>query len=124
MGASGVMSLFAKLMGRGNATGPAWIEAEELSARLAAGPASLVVDVRGVDEFTGPLGHIQGATNVPLPELSAHVETLRRQDKKLVLVCKTDRRSAAAAAQLQAAGVADVAVLRGGMERWRMLGLP
>ena len=46
-----------------------------------------------------------------------------RLGKPLVTVCKTDRRSAAAAEQLRAAGAADVTVLRGGMERWRALGL-
>jgi len=40
-----------------------------------------------------------------------------------VRVCKPARRSAAAAEHLRAAGAADVTVLRGGMERWRALGL-
>jgi rhodanese-related sulfurtransferase len=82
-----------------------------------------VIDVRGADEFTGPLGHIDGARNVPLPELSAHLPELIGHDRPLVLVCKTDRRSSAAAEQLRTAGAADVAVLRGGMERWHALGL-
>jgi len=41
-----------------------------------------------------------------------------------VVVCKTDRRSSIAADQLRKAGVADVSVLRGGMESWQELGLP
>jgi len=51
------------------------------------------------------------------------VPELARQMGTIVTVCKTDRRSAAAAAQLCAAGAVDVAVLRGGMERWHALGL-
>jgi rhodanese-related sulfurtransferase len=117
------MTLFSRLLHRDPPAGPAWIEPEQLQARLAADTAPLVVDVRGPDEFAGPLGHISGAVNLPLPALAGHVAELLRQDKPLVMVCKTDRRSAAAAAQLQAAGAADVAVLRGGMERWRQLGL-
>jgi rhodanese-related sulfurtransferase len=118
------MSLLSRLLRRPAASPPDWIEADALSARLVAGPVPLVIDVRGPDEFTGPLGHIMGAVNVPLPELDGRLSEFVRQDRKLVLVCKTDRRSSAAAEQLRAAGAADVAVLRGGMERWRTLGLP
>ena len=117
------MSLLSRLLRRPVATSPGWIEAEALSRQLATGPAPVVVDVRGADEFTGPLGHIAGARNVPLPELSARLSELTGHGGPLVLVCKTDRRSSAAAEQLRAAGAGDVAVLRGGMERWRALGL-
>lgn len=119
------MRLFSRLLHRSTAAAASgWIEADALSARLATGPAPLVIDVRGPDEFLGPLGHIADAMNVPLPELGARLAELIESDRQLVLVCKTDRRSSAAAQQLRAAGAADVAVLRGGMEQWRALGLP
>lgn len=117
------MSLFSRLLRRSTTADSGWVEAEALAAQLATGPAPLVIDVRGADEFAGPLGHIKGARNVPLPDLGACLPELIRQDRPLVLVCKTDRRSSAAAEQLRSAGAADVAVLRGGMERWRALGL-
>ncbi len=117
------MNLLSRLLRRPANAPPGWIEAEVLAAKLATGPSPLVIDVRGPDEFAGPLGHIAGARNVPLPEVSSHLPELTGGDRLLVLVCKTDRRSSAAAEQLRAAGVADVAVLRGGMERWRALGL-
>jgi rhodanese-related sulfurtransferase len=41
----------------------------------------------------------------------------------VVLVCKTDRRSARAATELLAAGLRDVAVLRGGTVGWHRQGL-
>ena len=118
------MSLLSRLLHRPSAAEPGWIEAETLVARLRSGPAPLVLDVRGAEEFTGPLGHIAGAVNLPLPELSDHLAELSKQGRPLVTVCKTDRRSATAAAQLRAAGATDVTVLRGGMERWRAMGLP
>lgn len=118
------MRLWSRVLRRPTAVGAGWVEAETLSAQLAADPAPLVVDVRGPDEFAGPLGHITGAMNVPLPDLPARLPELTGCDRPLVVVCKTDRRSAAAAEQLRAAGAPDVAVLRGGMERWRALGLP
>jgi len=103
---------------------PSWIEPAVLAIRLERDDAPLILDVRGPDEFTGPLGHIRAATNVPLIELPAHLHDLVRENRPVVVVCKTDRRSSMAAQQLQDAGLSDVSVLRGGMERWRVLGLP
>jgi rhodanese-related sulfurtransferase len=41
------------------------------------------------------------------------------EGRPLVLVCHTDRRSAAGAEHLRRAGGTDIAVLRGGMVSWR-----
>jgi len=104
-------------------TSPSWIEPAALAARLEQDDAPLILDVRGSDEFTGPLGHIGQATNIPLTELPAHLPDLARENRPVVVVCKTDRRSSMAAQQLKKAGLSDVSVLRGGIERWRVLGL-
>ena len=117
------MKLLSRWFGRSPAV-PSWIEAAALAARREQDAALLILDVRGTDEFTGPLGHIAGATNLPLNKLPEHIADVVRQDLPVVVVCKTDRRSSIAADQLIKAGVADVSVLRGGMERWRELGLP
>jgi rhodanese-related sulfurtransferase len=101
-----------------------WIEPAELAPRLGQGGAPLVLDVRGPDEFTGPLGHIAEARNLPLGDLAAQLPELVRDGRPIVTVCKTDRRSATAAEQLREAGASDVRVLRGGMERWCSLDLP
>jgi rhodanese-related sulfurtransferase len=97
---------------------PVWLDVAELRAQLG-DAAPLVLDVRGLDEFDGPLGHIEGALNIPLPELPAHQAELAGKVRPIVCVCLTDKRSAAAAAQLAAAGIVDVSVLRGGMKAWR-----
>jgi len=70
-----------------------------------------------------PSGHI-AALNPTLNELPAHLPDLLRDNRPVVVVCKTDRRSSTATHLLQEAGMADVSVLRGGMEQWRALGLP
>jgi rhodanese-related sulfurtransferase len=101
---------------------PRWVEAAALRDALAGASAPLVVDVRGADEFAGPLGHIAGARNIPLPELAARRDEIARAGRPIVCVCLTDKRSAAAAAQLAAAGVGGVSVLRGGMKAWREAG--
>jgi rhodanese-related sulfurtransferase len=73
--------------------------------------------VRRPEEFTGPLGHLREAVNMPLNELSAHLPDLVRDNRPVAVVCKTDRRRSMTAQQLQEAGMADMSVLRGGMER-------
>jgi rhodanese-related sulfurtransferase len=103
---------------------PDWIESADLAARLPGNAGPLVLDVRGPDEFDGPLGHITGATNIPLNELPAHLTELVHQGRQIVVVCKTDRRSQMAAQQLRKAGMPNVSVLRGGMEQWRAESLP
>lgn len=96
-----------------------WIEVPELVARLRRDPRLLVVDVRGPDEFGGELGHIDGAMNLPLGELSTRIgDPTLRAASSLVLVCKTQMRSAQAAGLLTQSGFHDVAVLRGGMVEW------
>ncbi|KAB2912474.1 MAG: sulfurtransferase [Hyphomicrobiaceae bacterium] len=102
-----------------------WIEADELKRRLDAGEPVVIVDVRGPDEFTGELGHIRAARNLPLPELERRIgELMAFQAVPLVLVCRTDRRSANAASVFRAAGFKHVAVLRQGMVRWNRRALP
>ncbi|HKS90157.1 MAG TPA: rhodanese-like domain-containing protein [Stellaceae bacterium] len=104
---------------RRGADGPAWVEANELRRRLRRGDMNLIIDVRGPDEFDGPLGHIPGALNVPLASIAGRGPTLANAGLPIVLVCLTDKRSSQAAAELAAAGVRDVAVLKGGMKAWR-----
>ncbi len=111
------MGLVARLLGRGGE--PEWLDPGDLRRRLAGEAAPLVVDVRGADEFDGPLGHIEGARNIPLVELPQYRAELAAAGRPIVFVCLSDKRSARAAAECAAAGIADVAVLRGGMQAWR-----
>ncbi|HVB17310.1 MAG TPA: rhodanese-like domain-containing protein [Stellaceae bacterium] len=112
--------MFARLLQRFRrpAAGPAWLDPDELRQRMRRGEMHLVVDVRGPDEFDGPLGHIAGALNIPLPALAGRRSVLAGAGCPIVLVCLTDKRSSQAAAELAAAGIGDVAVLRGGMRAW------
>jgi uncharacterized membrane protein YdjX (TVP38/TMEM64 family)/rhodanese-related sulfurtransferase len=104
---------------------PPWVEVTDLKRRLDAGEPITVVDVRGPDEFMGPLGHIREARNLPVDELHDRVAELEHLDQSpVILVCRTDKRSARAATILRGAGFAHVAVLRGGMEQWNRAGLP
>jgi rhodanese-related sulfurtransferase len=103
----------------------AWIEANELKRRLDGGEGVTVIDVRGSDEFVGPLGHIAMARNIPVAELESRLGELAGLERgPIVLVCRTDKRSATAARTLRAAGFTQVNVLRRGMEQWNETGLP
>lgn len=100
-----------------------WADVGELPARLKDGCA--VIDVRGPDEFDGPLGHIAEALNLPIVELPKRLPEIHAlRDKPIMLVCRTHQRSARAATLLGHAGFRDVQVLRGGMEWWNRNGLP
>ena len=102
-----------------------WIEPDDLVRRLKDGSGIAVIDVRGRDEFAGPLGHIGTALNLPVGELPSRlIEINAPKDKPVILVCRTDKRSATAAALLRDAGFRDARILRGGMEQWNRSGLP
>ena len=101
-----------------------WIEPDKLRRTFARRGAVTVVDVRGLYEFfSGPPGRLAEALNVPLPVLPACLDELRRRaPTEIVVVSGTQVRAALAAMKLRAAGFRDVAVLRGGMRRWKQLG--
>jgi uncharacterized membrane protein YdjX (TVP38/TMEM64 family)/rhodanese-related sulfurtransferase len=104
---------------------PRWIIVDELAERLGGPRDTAVIDVRGPDEFAGPLGHIRDARNVPLGDLPTRLADLKSlAEKPIVVVCHTDKRSASAADLLDEAGFGNVRVLRGGMLRWNEAGLP
>ncbi len=76
-----------------------------------------IVDVREPEEFDGPLGHVPGATLVPLGTLTKRVGDLKK-DKPIIAVCRSGARSAQATVLLGKAGFDRVANLSGGMLRW------
>src|SRR6516225_2632844 len=70
----------------------AWIEPDELKRRLDCDEGVAVIDVRGADEFTGPLGHISTARNIPITELDSRLAELAGLERgPIVLVCRTDK---------------------------------
>jgi sulfur dioxygenase len=82
-----------------------------------------ILDVRSPGEWDGELGHIDGATLIPLDDLRARAAEVCG-DKPVVVTCQTGKRSAMATLILRKAGLTRVANLAGGMVRWRDLGLP
>jgi uncharacterized membrane protein YdjX (TVP38/TMEM64 family)/rhodanese-related sulfurtransferase len=124
LGLIAAIALLPRLIGRLRKSF-SWIEVSDLKRRLDSGEAISVIDVRGSDEFIGPLGHIASARNIPIAELNRRLSDLAGLEKEpIVVVCRTDKRSAAAAQTLRAVGFTQVSVLRRGMEQWNEAGLP
>ncbi len=101
----------------------------DLKAMLDRDEDLLVLDVRNRDEFTGNLGHIAGAVNVPVGEVAGRMQSLGEalgghMDTPVVTVCRTDNRAYMAARMLKQHGFRQVSVLRGGMSAWNRQGLP
>lgn len=94
---------------------PALILAAQLWAELRHSAPPLVVDVREPREFRQ--GHIPGAQSLPLTTIFERPVDLPR-NRQIVLVCRSGRRSARAAAILAGQGYADLRVVQGGMLAW------
>ena len=89
-------------------------------AFLASHAEALVLDVRNPDEWDDAYGHIEGARQIPLPELSARVTEIGGwKDKPIVLVCRSGTRSQTAGELLAGLGYRRVINLEGGMVAWR-----
>lgn len=94
---------------------PEWVFDSERNYRI--------IDVRGLDEYTGDLGHIEGSELVTLNNISGLALPWDRR-KKYVTVCRSGGRSGRAAALLEQMGFTQVASMAGGMLRWSELEYP
>lgn len=77
----------------------------ETARRLVEGGARLV-DVRTPQEFAE--GHARGAVNIPFDQLGARAGELGGPEAKVVLYCRTGRRSGIAAERLKELGYREV----------------
>jgi rhodanese-related sulfurtransferase len=77
------------------------------------------IDVREPDEFA--LGHVSGASPVPLGTL-ASMEHELPEGRPLLTYCGSGQRSVTAASILERLGVGPVVDLRGGYGAWRDAG--
>lgn len=92
----------------------------ELAERLRSGEEMRVIDVRGPAEWTR--GHVDGAVNLPLPELAGRVGELN--GRPLAVVCASGYRSTVAASVLERSGFHRLYNVAGGMKAWIESGLP
>ena len=82
-----------------------------------------LLDVRSEGEYAGELGHLAEAVLIPLGELRDRLDEVPN-DKPVITICQSGKRSAMAAQILIKSGIDKAANLAGGMIQWNRLGLP
>ena len=83
---------------------------------------ALLLDVREPAEYAAI--HAPNAKLIPLGDVSSRLKELDAyKNKPVVVMCRSGRRSAKAAALLQEAGFTQVSNVQGGMQAWEQAGL-
>lgn len=101
------------------------MDVENVKQKLDAGEDVLLLDVRSEDDYGGEQGHVKGSVLIPVEELSKRLSEIESfQEKTVMTICRTDRRSAKAAQILAKHGFADVHVIKQGMTDWNLKGYP
>ncbi|HET7697006.1 MAG TPA: molybdopterin-synthase adenylyltransferase MoeB [Vicinamibacterales bacterium] len=100
--------------GNRSGSGPA-MTARELKARMDAGTAPMILDVR--EPFEAAICSLPGAVLIPLGELPRRLGELRR-GQEIVVHCKSGARSARAVGLLRAEGFTGAVNLSGGILNW------
>ena len=91
------------------------ITVQELQKLMQKEGRVLIYDVRQPEEYNG--GHIQGAVLIPLGDIPNRYKEIP-QKKKVVVYCRSGRRSAQAVAFLRDHGYSDAFSLAGGYLEW------
>lgn len=102
---------------------PTTISAQELEQLLHGPNRPRLIDVREPAEWSGELGHIEGAELMPLGTVQANAAKVRGETREIVSICKMGGR-AMQAAQFWAQQGLTVRVLQGGMTAWNAAKLP
>jgi sulfur dioxygenase len=102
-----------------DAQGITLITPSQVKERIDTDGGVLLLDVRNLDEYSGPLGHIQGSCLIPVQELPARIAELEHaRAYEVITICKTGRRAILAANLLTKAGFTSVSCMQGGMVQW------
>jgi molybdopterin/thiamine biosynthesis adenylyltransferase/rhodanese-related sulfurtransferase len=87
----------------------------QLSEKLTAGDAPVMIDVR--EPYEWQAGHISNATHIPLSQVPSRLDEIPR-DRDVVMICRSGGRSGRAQEFLMQHGYTRVKNLVGGMQRW------
>jgi phage shock protein E len=86
------------------------------------GKNDVILDVRRPDEFAQ--GHIPGALNIPVDQVSEHTASLKKYDQ-IYIHCKRGGRAKTAFETLNQAGLTNlVCIFDAGMDQWIESGYP
>ncbi len=99
------------------------MEVQELKSKLDSGEKFYFIDCRELEEWEA--GHIDGATFLPLSEFPQRYESvLTEKDAKIVIQCRSGKRSMNACMFLLSKGYSDLNNLEGGILAWTEAGYP
>ena len=62
-----------------------------------------VVDVRTRAEYSG--GHVKGSVNIPLQEITSHIEEIKAMEQPIIFCCASGGRSGQATQYFKSLGV-------------------
>lgn len=101
------------------------MDVENVKQKLDAYEDALLLDVRTAEDYVGEQGHVKGSILIPVEELEQRLLEIEGfQDKAVMIICRTDNRSAKAAQILSKHGYADVHIVKQGMTDWIAKGYP
>ncbi|MBW7887893.1 MAG: rhodanese-like domain-containing protein [Bacteroidetes bacterium] len=98
-----------------NTSAPSIVSASAVYTNLQTG-TQYIIDIRSATDFAS--GHIQGAHNVTLGDLSAHMKTVPSSYTSVVIACYTGQTSMFATTLLRLQGYSNVSSLKWGMCSW------
>jgi sulfur-carrier protein adenylyltransferase/sulfurtransferase len=96
------------------------VQVSDLAARVGAGDAPLVIDIREQSEWDE--GHIPGAVHIPRSFLESRIAGVAARDREVILSCASGQRSLLGGITLQEMGYTSVSSLAGGFSRWKQNG--
>jgi rhodanese-related sulfurtransferase len=89
----------------------------EFKEKLKSGKDFVVLDVRTPEELVGPLGKLESAINIPVQVLDQRISELEKyKEKEILVICRTQNRSAVAVDYLNKKGFNSKNVLGGMVE--------
>jgi len=100
-----------------------YLAVNKLERLLKEDSSVMLIDARTSEEFAE--GHVPGAINVGIVELTEFAESAGKASEGLVVtMCGSAGRGEKAAEILFSQGVGNVLVLQGGLKAWKDAGLP
>ncbi len=115
-----VAAFYFMQMGSGN-SGYGNVDVGEARDLIAEKAGLVILDVRTVSEYES--GHLDGAINIPVDELSGRLSELNPDDELLVY-CRTGNRSTTAVGILRENGYDRIYHMDGGIVAWNSAGFP
>ena len=99
------------------------MDVQELKTKLESGEKFYFIDCRELEEWQD--GHIEGAAFLPLSEFQERFESvLTEKNAKIVMQCRSGKRSMNACMFLLSKGYSDLNNLEGGILAWNEAGFP